>query len=145
MEPRLNFYKAGPDAMKAMAGLEQQIARSGLEKPLVELVRLRASQMNGCAYCLDLHTIDARKAGESDRRLATLSVWRETPFFGDRERAALEWAESVTRVADTHVPDDVWERVQPQFTPAELVDLTLLVNTINAWNRFAIAFRKRPV
>jgi AhpD family alkylhydroperoxidase len=132
MEPRLNFYKAGPDAMRAMAGLEQQIARSGLEKPLVELVRLRASQINGCAYCLDLHTIDARKAGESDRRLATLAVWRETPFFRDRERAALEWAESVTRVADTHVPDDLWERVQPQFTPAELVNLTLLVNTNNA-------------
>jgi AhpD family alkylhydroperoxidase len=145
MEPRLNFYKAGPDAMRAMAGLEQQIARSGLEKPLVELVRLRASQINGCASCLDLHTIDARKGGESDRRLATLAVWRGTPFFSDRERAALEWAESVTRVADTHVPDDVWERVQPQFTPAELVDLTLLVNTINAWNRFAIAFRKQSV
>jgi AhpD family alkylhydroperoxidase len=145
MEPRLNFYKAGPDAMRAMAGLEQQIARSGLEKPLVELVRLRASQINGCASCLDLHTIDARKVGESDRRLATLAVWRGTPFFSDRERAALEWAESVTRVADTHVPDDVWERVQPQFTPAELVDLTLLVNTINAWNRFAIAFRKQSV
>jgi AhpD family alkylhydroperoxidase len=145
MEPRLNFYEAGPDAMRAMAGLEQQIARSGLEKPLVELVRLRASQINGCASCLDLHTIDARKGGESDRRLATLAVWRGTPFFSDRERAALEWAESVTRVADTHVPDDVWERVQPQFTPAELVDLTLLVNTINAWNRFAIAFRKQSV
>jgi AhpD family alkylhydroperoxidase len=118
--------------MKAITGLEQHIARSGLEKPLVELVRLRASQLNGCAYCLDLHTIDARKAGESDRRLATLAVWRETPFFRDRERAALEWAESVTRVADTHVPDDLWERVQPQFTPAELVNLTLLVNTNNA-------------
>lgn len=144
MEPRLNFYKSGPDAMKAMGGLEQQIARSGLEKSLVELVRLRASQINGCAYCMDTHTVDARKAGEGERRLATVAVWRETPFFNERERAALDWTESVTRVADTQVPDAVWARVQPHFTPTELVDLTLLVNTINAWNRFAIAFRKRP-
>ena len=127
-----------------MVGLEQQIAKSGIEKPLIELVRLRASQINGCAYCIDLHTRDARKAGEDDRRLATVSVWRETPFFNDRERAALEWTESLTLVAQTHVPDDVWERVRPQFTPEELVDLTLLVSTINAWNRFAIGFRKLP-
>ena len=145
MEPRLNFYKSGPDAMKAMTGLEQQIARSGLDKLLMELVRLRVSQINGCAYCIDVHTADARKAGESERRLATVAVWRETPFFTDRERAALDWAEAVTRVAETRVPDDVWDRVQPVFTPAELVDLTLLVNTINAWNRFAIAFRKLPI
>jgi AhpD family alkylhydroperoxidase len=145
MEPRLDFYRSAPDAMKAMAGLEQQIARSGLERPLVELVRLRASQINGCAYCIDLHVADARKAGESARRLATVAVWRETPFFDDRQRAALEWTESVTRVADTRVPDDVWERVQPHFTPSELVNLTLLVGTINVWNRFAIAFRKLPV
>jgi AhpD family alkylhydroperoxidase len=144
METRLNFFKSGPDAMKAMSGLDQQIARSGLEKSLVELVRLRASQLNGCAYCIDLHTADARKAGEGERRLATVAVRRETPFFNDRERAALKWAESVTRVADTRVPDDVWERVQPHFTPAELVDLTLPVNPIYAWNRFAIAFRKLP-
>jgi AhpD family alkylhydroperoxidase len=144
MEPRLNFFKSGPEAMKAVVGLDQQIARSSLEKSLIELVRLRASQMNGCAYCIDVHTADARKAGEGERRLATVAVWRETPFFNDRERAALEWAESVTRVADTHVPDEVWERVMPLFTPAELVDLTLLVTTINAWNRFAIAFRKLP-
>ena len=144
MTPRLNFYKSGPDAMKAMAGLEQQIARSGLEKPLVELVRLRASQINGCAYCIDVHSADARKAGENERRLATVAVWRETPFFSDRERAALEWTESVTRVAETHVPDEVWARVEPHFTPAELVNLTLLVGTINVWNRFAIAFRKLP-
>lgn len=145
MLPRLNFYMSSPDAMKAMSGLEQQIARSSLEKPLVELVRLRASQINGCAYCMDVHTADARKAGESERRLALLAVWREASFFSERERAALEWTESVTRVADTHVPDEIWERVQPQFTAAEIVDLTLLINTINAWNRFAIAFRKLPV
>jgi AhpD family alkylhydroperoxidase len=144
MEPRLNFYKSSPDAMKAMSCLEQQITRSSLERLLMELVRVRASQINGCAYCIDMHSADARKAGENERRLATLAVWRETPFFSDRERAALEWTESLTRVADTRVPDDVWERVKPQFTPAEIVDLTLLVNTINAWNRFAIAFRKLP-
>lgn len=107
MEPRLNFFKVSPDAMKAMAGLDQHIARSGFEKALVELVRLRASQINGCAYCIDVHTADARKAGEGERRLATVAVWRETPFFNDRERAALEWTESVTRVADTRVPDEV--------------------------------------
>ena len=144
MEPRLNFYKAGPEAMKTMAALEQRIAACALEKPLVELVRLRASQINGCAYCVDLHATDALKAGEDPRRLATLSVWHETPFFSDRERAALAWTEAVTRVADSHVPDAVWEQVRPQFTPEETVDLTLLVATINAWNRFAIAFRKLP-
>lgn len=144
MEPRLNFFKANPDAMKSMTFIEQHLTRSELEKPLVELVRLRASQLNGCAYCIDVHTTDARKAGEDERRLAMLPVWREATVFNDRERAALEWAESVTQVADTHVPDEVWERVSPHFTAAELVDLTLLVNTINAWNRFAIAFRKLP-
>jgi len=144
MKPRLNFFSASPEAMKAMNALEQQIARSGLEKPLVELVRLRASQINGCAYCIDRHGSDARNAGESERRLILLSVWRQTLFFNERERAALEWTESLTLVSETHVPDDVWERAQTQFTAVELVDLTLLVNTINAWNRFAIAFRKLP-
>lgn len=143
MEPRLNFYKASPNAMKAMMGLEAHVAASGLEKPLVELVRLRASLINGCAYCVDMHTTDARKAGETDRRLATLAVWQETPLFSDRERAALEWTEVVTQVADGHVPDEVWARVKPQFTPEEMVDLTLLISAINAWNRFAIAFRKQ--
>ncbi len=144
MEPRLNFYKSGPDAMKAMSSLEAHIAQASIEKPLVELVRLRASQINGCAYCIDVHTADARKAGESERRLATLAVWRETPFFSDRERAALAWTESVTRVADTRVPDEVWASVSPHFSATEMVDLTLLINAINAWNRFAIAFRKQP-
>jgi len=142
MEQRLNFYQTGPDAMKAMLGLEQHLGKTGLEKPLTELVRLRASQINGCAYCVDLHSSDAREAGESERRLATLVVWRESPLFTERERAALEWTEALTLVAQTHVPDEVWERVQPHFTPEEQVDLTLLVTTINAWNRFAIAFRE---
>lgn len=144
MHPRLNFYQSGPEAMKALVGLEQQISRSGLEPALVELVRLRCSQINGCAFCIDRHASDARKAGETERRLTLLSAWRETPFFNDRERAALEWAESLTLVATSHVPDEVWEGTKQQFTPTELVDLTLLVTTINAWNRFAVAFRKLP-
>jgi AhpD family alkylhydroperoxidase len=144
MEPRLNFYKASPEAMKAMTGLEQQIARSGLEKPLMELVRLRASQINGCAYCVDLHYADARKGGETERRLAALPVWREAPFFSERERAALEWTEALTLVAQGHVPDATWEAVQPQFTPQEITDLTLLIGTINTWNRFSVGFRKLP-
>jgi AhpD family alkylhydroperoxidase len=112
-------------------------------------VRLRASQINGCAYCIDLHTREAREAGETEHRLEMLVAWRDTPCsdacFNDRERAALEWTEAVTLVAQTHVPDEVWNRVKPHFTPEELVDLTLLVSTVNAWNRFAIAFRKPPI
>lgn len=144
MEPRLNFYTVNPDVMKTLVALEQRIAKSGLDQTLVELVRLRASQINGCAFCLDMHFADALKAGEQTRRLATLSAWRETPFFSDRERAALAWTETVTLVADTHVPDAVWEGIRPHFTPEEIVDLTLLVTTINTWNRFALAFRKMP-
>jgi AhpD family alkylhydroperoxidase len=146
MEPRLNFYEASPDAMRALLRLEDQITKSGLEKPLITLVRLRASQINGCAYCIEINTRNARNAGETERRLSMLVAWRDTPssdsFFSDRERAALEWTEAVTLVAQTHVPDDVWNRVRPQFTPEELVDLTLLVSTVNTWNRFAISFRK---
>ena len=145
MQPRLDFYQANPQAIKALLALEERIGKSSLEKPLIELVRLRASQINGCAYCVDMHTSDARKGGETDRRLATLVTWRETPFFNPRERAALEWTEAVTLVAQSHVPDAAWECVKPHFSDAELVDLTLLVNAINSWNRFAIAFRKTPV
>ncbi|WER47449.1 carboxymuconolactone decarboxylase family protein [Cupriavidus sp. WKF15] len=144
MQHRLDFYKASPAAIKAVMALEEQIGKSGLEQSLVELVRLRASQINGCAYCIDMHTRDARKHGEDDRRLATLSVWHETPFFTERERAALAWTEAVTLVSQDHVPDAVWEAVRPHFEDAELVNLTLLVNAINTWNRFAIAFRKMP-
>ena len=144
MSARLDFYRANPNAIKAILGLEERIAKSGLEKPLVELVRLRASQINGCAYCVDLHAGEARKVGEDSRRLATVSVWRETPFFSARERAALEWTEAVTLVAETRVPDSIWELVRPQFSDEELVDLTLLVSAINSWNRLAISFRKMP-
>ncbi|AVA34711.1 carboxymuconolactone decarboxylase family protein [Cupriavidus metallidurans] len=144
MTQRLDFYNANPNAIKALLGLEKRISESSLEKSLVELIRLRASLINGCAYCIDLHTADARKGGEDDRRLATLSVWRETPFFTDRERAALAWTEAVTLVSQDHVPDEVWTAVRPHFDDAELVDLTLLISTINTWNRFAISFRKTP-
>jgi AhpD family alkylhydroperoxidase len=144
MEQRLDFFSVNPDVVKAINGLEMQIAKSGLEKSLTHLVRLRASQINGCAFCVDMHTTDARKGGETDRRLATVSVWQETPFFTDRERAAFLWTESLTLVAVDHVPDQVWDNVRPHFSETELVELTLLVAAINTWNRFAIAFRKMP-
>ena len=144
MEQRLDFYKANPAAIKSLLGVEERIGKSALEKSLTELVRLRASQINGCAYCVDMHTSDARKGGETERRLATVVVWRETPFFTDRERAALEWTEALTLVSHDHVPDAVWQAVRPHFSDAELVDLTLLISAINAWNRFAISFRKLP-
>lgn len=145
MEARLDFQQANPDAVRALAGLDVRIARSGLEASLVELVRLRTSQLNGCAYRVDVHAEGARVAGESPRRIAALAVWRDTPFFSDRERAALGWAESVTCVSATHVPDEAWEAVRVHFSSSELVDLTLLVAAMNAWNRFAVAFRKQPV
>jgi AhpD family alkylhydroperoxidase len=141
---RLNFFAFGPDAMQAMATLDQRVARSDLERPLVELVRIRVSQLNGCAYCLDRHLTDARRFGESDRRLLTLQVWRDTPFFTQRERAALEWAEALTLIADHAVSDELWQRARTEFSPSQLVDLTLAVNAVNSWNRFAIAFRKLP-
>lgn len=144
MQTRLDFYAANMDVIKAQMGVEAQIAKSKIDHLLKDLVRLRVSQINGCAFCLDMHTTDALKLGETTRRLATIGAWRETPFFTDRERAALEWAESLTLVSETHVPDSVWEAVRPHFNDAELVELTLLITSINSWNRFAIAFRKMP-
>ena len=144
MQTRLDFFNADQDAIKALMGVEKHINKGTLDILLKELVRLRASQINGCAFCLDMHVTDARKAGESERRMATVSAWRETPFFSERERAALEWTESLTLVSQNHVPDSVWDTVRPHFTDAELVELTLLITSINSWNRFAIAFRKMP-
>src|SRR6202789_4320430 len=123
MRSRLDFYKASPTGTRAMMALEKVVSECGLEKPLMELVRLRASQINGCAFCVDMHTTDARKGGETERRLATVVTWRETPFFTERERAALEWTEAVTLVAESHVPDEIYERVKQRFTPEELVNL----------------------
>jgi AhpD family alkylhydroperoxidase len=144
MEPRIDMGTAVPAAMAAMAGMERYVRGSGLERPLLELIKVRASQINGCAYCLDMHTKDARAAGESEQRLYALSAWRETPFYSERERAALAWTEAVTLVGETHVPDEVYEEARQQFDEVELVNLTMAVVTINAWNRLSIAFRTVP-
>jgi AhpD family alkylhydroperoxidase len=139
--PRLNPYQAAPDAMKAMAALESYVANCGLERSLIELVKTRASQINGCAFCLHMHTRDARAQGETEERLYLLDAWRESPLYSDRERAALGWTEAVTLVSQTHVPDAVFEEARRHFDEAELAKLTLLIATINAWNRLAISFR----
>ncbi|MGA2712960.1 MAG: carboxymuconolactone decarboxylase family protein [Bryobacteraceae bacterium] len=145
MLPRINFYKAAPEAIQAMRGLEHYISQSsGLEPSLRELVKTRASQINGCAYCIDMHTKDARAAGETEQRLYALDAWRETPFYTDRERAALEWTEAVTLIAEDHAPDDLFQRVRQHFSEEELVNLTLAIVAINGWNRLAIAFRAVP-
>jgi AhpD family alkylhydroperoxidase len=144
MEPRIDYNSVAPEALKAMYGLESYVRRSGLEPSVIELIKLRASQINGCAYCIDMHTKDARASGESEQRLYLLSAWRESPFYTDRERAALEWTEAVTLVADGHVPDDVYERVREQFSEKEVVNLTMAVVAINSWNRLAISFRTVP-
>lgn len=141
MQPRLDFYKASPDAAKAMLALEAAVKSLGLEPGLIELVKLRASQINGCGYCVDMHSRDARKHGESERRLYALAVWRETPFFTERERAALAWTEALTRISETRAPDGDYEWLSSQFTERERVDLTLAINAINSWNRLAIGFR----
>ena len=137
-------YNVAPGAYKAMLGLETYVRQSGLEPSLLELVKLRVSQINGCAYCIDMHTKDARAGGETEQRLYALSAWRETPFYTDRERAALAWTEAVTQVAEGHVPDEVYELARQQFTEKELVDLTLGIVAINGWNRIAISFRTVP-
>lgn len=141
---RLNYYAAAPQAMKAMMGLEKAASESVLPAALRELVRIRASQINGCAYCVDMHTTDAVKRGETLRRLAALSTWKETPFFTEQERAALLWTETLTRVATTHAPDDVYEAVAAAFSDQELAELTFVIATINAWNRFGVGFAMQP-
>ena len=141
MKPRLNPYQAGPDAMKAVAALETYVKGSGLEASLIELIKMRASQINGCAYCLDMHARDARAKGESEQRLYLLDAWRESPLYSDRERAALAWTEAVTLGSQTRVPDEVYEEARRNFSEEELVKLTVAVATINAWNRIAISFR----
>jgi len=144
MERRIDPEKAAPEVLRAMFALETAVNKMGLESNLVELVRLRASQINGCAYCIDVHSKDLRAEGESEERLYLLDAWREAPFYSDRERAALAWAESVTLIADDHVPDDVYEQARQQFTDDELAKLTLAVVAINGWNRLKIAFRAAP-
>ena len=138
---RINPYDVAPKAMKAMQGLEAYIHSCGLEHGLIELVKMRASQINGCAFCLDMHSKDARGAGETEQRLYLLNAWRESTLYTARERAALAWTEELTLIADTHVDDDMFEDVGREFSDAELVNLTTLVGLINAWNRLAISMR----
>jgi len=141
---RVNPFQAAPKAYQAMAALQHYVNSCGLEAPLMELVKMRASQINGCAYCLDMHSKDARAAGETEQRLYLLDAWREAPFYSERERAALEWTEALTKVTEGHVPDAVYESVKPHFSAEELTNLSLAIVTINGWNRVAIAFRSEP-
>jgi AhpD family alkylhydroperoxidase len=144
MQPRMDYRKYAPEALKAMMGLEKFISESGLDRKLIQLIKMRASQINGCAFCLDMHSIDARALGETEQRLFALDAWRETPFFSDRERAALEWTEAITRVSETHVPDEIYEEVKKYFNEKEIMDLTIVATTINMWNRIAISTRAVP-
>jgi len=144
MEPRIVYSKYSPNALHAMFALEKHLKSSTIEEKLLHLVKLRASQINGCAYYIDMHSIDARALGDTEQRLYALNAWRETPFFTPRERAALEWTEALTLISQTHAPDEVYEGVRKEFTENELVDLTYAVATINAWNRLAIAMRAVP-
>lgn len=142
MDSRLDYAKAAPGALQAIFGLERYVRESAdLERELIELVKLRASQINGCAYCLDMHTKDARQMGMSEQRLYVLSAWREAPFYTERERAALEWTETVTRIGRAGVSDELYDQTREHFSEKELIDLTMAVITINAWNRLAISFR----
>lgn len=141
MRSHLKYEKAAPGALRAMYSLQQYVDGCGLEKSLLELVKTRASQINGCAFCIDMHTKDARVNGETEQRLYALNAWREAPFYTDRERAALAWTEAVTLITEGHAPDDVFEHAQAQFSEEELVNLTTAIVAINGWNRFSVAFR----
>lgn len=141
MHPRMNPFQAAPELMKALLSLSEKVEGSGLEKSLLELVKIRASQLNGCAYCIHMHTRDARSYGESEERIYLLDAWRESPLYTDRERAALGWTEALTLVSHTHAPDADYEALKAHFSEEERVKLTLAISTINAWNRIAIGFR----
>jgi len=144
MEPRLDYGKVLPEGMKTIYALDRYSQNCGLEPSLLDLIKLRASQINGCPYCIDMHIKDARTGGETEQRLYSLSVWRETPYYTDRERAALAFTEAVTLIADKHVPDEVYEQARQHFSDEELVKLTVGIVIINTWNRFAITFRDVP-
>ncbi|HEV8368331.1 MAG TPA: carboxymuconolactone decarboxylase family protein [Pyrinomonadaceae bacterium] len=144
MEPRIDYLKSARGAYHAMLGIEHYLQQCGLEESLQNLIKLRVSQLNGCAYCIDMHWKDLRAAGESEQRLYGLDAWEESPYYTDRERAALTWAESVTNIQEGHVPDGVFERVKEFFNDKELADLTLAVTAINSWNRLSIAARTVP-
>lgn len=143
MKQRINYQKVAPGALKGMFELEKYV-NSALEVSLIELIKLRASQINGCAYCIDMHTKDARKAGETEQRLYALSAWRETGFYSERERAALEWTEALTLIYKNEISDSLFESVRKHFDEKEMVALTTAVNAINSWNRIAIGFRAIP-
>ncbi len=144
MEPRIDFYRLSPGGYKAMLGLEHYLSKSKVEKKLLHLIKLRVSQMNGCAYCLDMHWKDLQVERESEQRMYSLDAWRETPYYTDRERAALAWAEAVTNITYGHAPDELFAEARQHFSEQELADLTLAVATINSWNRISIAFRVVP-
>jgi AhpD family alkylhydroperoxidase len=144
MKARLEYDKVSPEVLKRLMPIEHYVHNSGLEHSLLELVKMRASQINGCAYCIDMHSKDARAQGETEQRLYALDAWRETPYYSDRERAALAWTEAVTLITDGHVPDEVFDSVREHFDDEELVKLTLAVTMINTWNRLSIAFRVVP-
>jgi AhpD family alkylhydroperoxidase len=144
MTPRLNYFAAAPKLLQAVMALEKAVLSSGLEHSLIELVKTRASQINGCAFCIEMHTRDAMKAGESPVRLFLLDAWREAPQYTERERAALAWTEALTLVAETHAPDEAYEGLRAHFSDEEIVQISVLVGTINAWNRLAIGFRSVP-
>jgi AhpD family alkylhydroperoxidase len=144
MKARTNLMNVNPGIIHAMLGLEKQVSKGGLDNKLLHLVRMRASQINGCAYCLDMHSKDARVAGETEQRLYGLNAWRETPYYSARERAALEWTEALTLVTEGHVPDEVYERVRQEFSEDELAHLSLAIVAINGWNRLNVAARTVP-
>jgi AhpD family alkylhydroperoxidase len=144
MQPRWEYMQVAPGAYKAMSGLEQHLHQCGLDESLLHLIKLRASEINGCAYCLDMHWKDLRAIGENEQRLYSLDAWRECPYYTDRERAALAWTEAITLITNGHVSDAVYEEVRPHFTGTELANLTLAIATINAWNRLAISARTVP-
>ena len=143
-QARIAYYKVTPDGFKHLLALENYLSQCGLEKSLLELVKLRASQINGCAYCIDMHSKDALAAGETTQRLVSLDAWSETPFYTDRERAVLAWCETVTQISETHAPDEAFAAVSEHFNEVELVNLTLAIAAINSWNRIAISFRTVP-
>lgn len=145
MQARLDYYKTAPAAIQPMLAMEKHLRECGLDHALMELVKTRASQINGCAFCIDMHTADARKAGESEIRLYMLSAWHESSRFTPKERAALAWTEALTLISETHAPDDVYAELLKHFSETEVVNLTLLITTINAWNRLAIGFRAVPL
>lgn len=144
MAERLKYAKAFPEGTHALLNLEKTIRASGLEPSLLELIKTRASQMNGCAYCIDMHTLDARAAGETEQRLYGLSAWRDTPFFSSRERAALAWTEAITNIQQGHASDEAYKEVRREFSEKELVRLTMAIAQINTWNRISIAFKVEP-